>query len=156
MPRTLTAWRPEEDQILRDNYFDCTREELCRMLPGRVWGGIKNRASKLKIKRDLSLVQKRAVNGHRTEARLSSERVVLQFVIDYHQQQSVSPMRQQISEGTGICRKTVEGAVRRLVDRGLLVVPNDGVIRPVGVSPALQKKLLQRELAYRDRVKASA
>ena len=44
-------WTSEEDQILRDNYFDCRRDELLALLPGRTWEGTSQRAQRLKLSR---------------------------------------------------------------------------------------------------------
>lgn len=48
---TNTNWTPQEEQILRDNYFDCTWPELHELLPGRSENGITGRARRMRLRR---------------------------------------------------------------------------------------------------------
>jgi biotin operon repressor len=145
LPRTLKAWRPEEDLILRDNYFDTQKPDLMEMLPGRSWQGIRDRASRLKIRRDLTLVQRRAKNPKRDAVKIANERKVLQYIIAYHGKHHMGPMRQQIAEDVGITRKSIYHIVDRLEARGLIVLPSSARIRPIALSPGLRRRLELRE-----------
>jgi hypothetical protein len=45
-------WTIQENQLLRDNYFDCELSELLHLLPKRTWNSIKIQARKLGLNRD--------------------------------------------------------------------------------------------------------
>jgi hypothetical protein len=45
-------WTNQENQLLRDNYFDCELSELLHLLPERTWNSIKIQARKLGLNRD--------------------------------------------------------------------------------------------------------
>lgn len=138
------SWKPEEDQILRDNYFDATREELYAMLPGRTWHAIRDRAHTLKIRRDKSLAQKRSEYAKRKEVKLASERAVLEYVIDYHKRFGFGPTRMEIADDMHRPHSSVGNIVDRLVEKGLCI-RQSGKNRAVGLAPALRKRLEQRE-----------
>lgn len=56
-------WNSDEDEILRLNYGKIPRVDLLVKLPGKTYHDIKNRASKLKLVGNISLVQSQARAG---------------------------------------------------------------------------------------------
>lgn len=138
------SWRPEEDAVLRDNYFDASREELFAMLPDRTWHAIRDRAHTLGIRRDRGMAQRRSEYAKRNEIKLASERAVLEYIIDYHKRFGFGPTRMEISEDTGRAHSSVGNIVDRLVKRGLCI-RQSGKNRAVGLAPALRRRLELRE-----------
>lgn len=138
------SWTEAEDLILRDNYFDCAREDLMEMLLNRTWHAIRDRARDMKVRRDKSLAQRRSEYAKRNEIKLAGERAVLEYIIDYHKRFGFGPTRMEISVDTGRAHSSVGNIVARLVTRGLCI-RQTGKNRAVGLAPALRRRVEQRE-----------
>lgn len=141
-------WTRDEDQILRDNYFDTARDDLLAMLPRRSWDSIHSHASRLKLRR------KHVRADHQATSR-KIDKAVVDAVIQFFYETGFGPQRADISRATGIVHSTVARSVDRLIRRGLLV-RGAGRFSAIALAPPLRKKLLEQERALRDRVKAVA
>jgi hypothetical protein len=126
--------------ILRDNYFDARQDDLRKMLGGRKWAAIKDRAYRLGIHRDRRIAQKHATNPKRDAVKAENERRVLTFIIDFHKQMGSGPLQSQVTAGLGQPHETVKNATDRLLERGLLIKA-PGRVSPLCLAPSLRRRV---------------
>ena len=144
----MKFWTPAEDKILKEMYWDRTAEDIRAALPGRSWYSITSRAVRLELRRKF-------IHAGREKSKRTTDKRVMDAVIAYDHQFGFGPTRIEVHEETGISYSTVHGSVERLIERGLLI-RHPGRSRAIGLAPALRRRLLERELKYRDRMKAAA
>jgi DNA-binding transcriptional ArsR family regulator len=144
---TGRRWSDHEEQALRDLYPRSKRETVLAALPRRTWGAITHHANQVGVKRDLAFANSQSFNRYTEELKLQSERKVMDFILDYYRQWGSGPMRQEISEGTGVRDITLQKTLARLEQKGMVVFPVIGRRLPVHLSPALRRRLQQRERA---------
>lgn len=144
----MKFWTPAEDKILKEMYWDRPVQEIRDALPGRTWYSIASRSVRLGLQRKFMHA------GHEKSKRTTDKRV-MDAVIAYDYKFGFGPTRIEVHEETGIAYSTVHGSVERLIARGLLI-RHPGRSRAIGIAPALRRRLLERELKYRDRVKQVA
>jgi hypothetical protein len=141
------CWTPAEDKILADCYWDASKKEILERLPGRSWYAISTHAARVGV-------QRKHVHAGREKSKRSTDQRVMDFIIGYDRKFGFGPTRIEVSEATGMAHSTADGSVKRLIARGLLI-RHPGRSRAVGLAPAVRRRLLERELAYREQVKAA-
>ena len=142
-----TGWTPAEDKILREMYWDRLAEDIRAALPGRSWYAIASRAVRIGLRRKF-------IHAGREKSKRTTDKRVLEYVVQYVREFGYGPIRTEVTEATGIAHTTVTTSVERLVKRGFLLHPK-GRTRTIALAPALRKKILESEIAFRDRVKAA-
>lgn len=143
-----THWAAAEDKVLRDMYYDGVASDIREALPGRTWHGIVSRARRLGL-------QRKFVNANHEKAKRSTNKIVLDFVVQYHREYGYGPIRAEVADGTGLAHTTVTDCVSRMTERGFFVHQH-GRTRTIGLAPALRRKIAEHERSLRDRVKTGA